>query len=129
MPTPGIDPHTGRRVPHTRLLGQASCAFVENYPAHRAPHHGATATTVNLTVDLGDLRAHTGRATTSDGGREEEPLARRVPRAASEASSQPMWVRMFAPATHPTVKPSWTEPAPGTGGEVVQRGRQSMLCR
>jgi hypothetical protein len=65
--TPGLDPETGRRVPYTRLLGHAFCAFVENYPAHRLPRHGGTATTLNLTVDLEDLIARTGHATTANG--------------------------------------------------------------
>jgi Domain of unknown function (DUF222) len=65
--SPGLDPETGRRVPYTRLLGQAFCAFVENYPARRLPRHGGTATTLNLTVDLEDLTARTGTATTANG--------------------------------------------------------------
>ena len=62
--SPGIDPETGQRVPYTRLLGQAFCALLENYPAERLPRHGGTATTVNITVDLDDLRRGVGRATT-----------------------------------------------------------------
>lgn len=58
---PGIDPETGRRVPYSRLLGQAFCTFVEQYPEDLLPQHGGTATTVNLVVDLDDLKRWTGR--------------------------------------------------------------------
>jgi hypothetical protein len=38
---PGIDPETGRRVPYSRLLGQAFCALLEHYPGDRCPNMAA----------------------------------------------------------------------------------------
>ncbi len=69
---PGIDPETGKRIPYSRLLGQAFCTFIENYPDDLLPQHGGTATAVNLVVDLEDLHRRTrdhraGHASTPDG--------------------------------------------------------------
>ena len=62
-----IDPATGARLPHARLLGQAFCSLLEAIPADAMPLHGGSATTVVVTIDLEALRSGLGRATTGDG--------------------------------------------------------------
>ncbi len=62
-----IDPATGARLPHARLLGQAFCSLLEAIPADAMPLHGGSATTVVVTIDLEALRSGLGLATTGDG--------------------------------------------------------------
>ena len=62
-----IDPATGQRLPHARLLGQAFCSLLEAIPADAMPLHGGSATTVVVTIDLEALRSGLGLATTGDG--------------------------------------------------------------
>lgn len=105
---PAIDPETGKRVPYSRLLGQAFCAFIENYPGDLLPQHGGTATTVNLVVDLDDLQRRAGYATTADGEQEVslEELLRQACNATIvpwvfDTDGQPLWMgrssRLFKP--------------------------------
>jgi hypothetical protein len=104
--SPGIDPETGQRMPYSRLLGQALCALLEHYPGDRLPQHGGTATTVNITVDLDDLRRRTGRAATDSGDLSIAELLRLACTAdlvpwVFDTEGQPLWLgrssRLFKP--------------------------------
>jgi hypothetical protein len=59
-----LDPVTGKRLPHDRVLGEAFCAFIEAADPKRLPLQGGAATTIIITMDLDKLRAGLGVATT-----------------------------------------------------------------
>jgi hypothetical protein len=58
-----LDPVTGKRLPHERVLGEAFCAFIEAADPHRMPMQGGASTTIIVTMDLDKLRAGVGVAT------------------------------------------------------------------
>jgi hypothetical protein len=62
-----VDPATGARIPHERLLGEAFCSLLESVPSAAMPLHGGSATSVVVTVDYEKLKAGVGFATTEDG--------------------------------------------------------------
>ncbi|HEU5454214.1 MAG TPA: DUF222 domain-containing protein, partial [Nocardioides sp.] len=111
--SPDIDPETGRRIPYSRLLGQAFCALLEHYPADRLPQHGGTATTINLTVELDDLLRPTGCATTTDNPGEDISIDQLLRLACTadlmpsvfDSEGQPLWLgrttRLFKPHQRP----------------------------
>lgn len=80
-----LDPVTGKRLPHERMLGEAFCAFLEAADPQRMPAQGGAATTIIITMDLDQLRAGVGAATT---GNERIP-AGEVRRLACQASIVP----------------------------------------
>jgi hypothetical protein len=55
------------RMPLSRRRGEAFCTLLEQLPADRLPHHGGTATSVMVTIDLEALRSGLGLAETSTG--------------------------------------------------------------
>ncbi|RJS45756.1 HNH endonuclease signature motif containing protein [Nocardioides cavernaquae] len=61
--SPYLDPVTGKRLPHDRVLGEALCAFIEAADPTRMPIQGGAATTIIVTMDLDKLRAGVGVAT------------------------------------------------------------------
>jgi hypothetical protein len=118
---PVVDPATGLRLPHRRLLGEAFCALVEAIPADAMPLHGGSATTLVVTVDLDTLRTGLGVATTGDGTPISAGEARRMACRASiipmvlGAKSQPLDLgrskrlfskaqRLALAASHPTCR-------------------------
>jgi hypothetical protein len=58
-----LDPVTGKRLPHDRVLGEAFCAFIEAADPKRLPIQGGAATTIIITMDLEKLRNGLGVAT------------------------------------------------------------------
>jgi hypothetical protein len=58
-----LDPVTGKRLPHDRVLGEALCAFIEAADPTRMPLQGGAATSIIITMDLDKLRAGVGVAT------------------------------------------------------------------
>ncbi len=73
-----IDPTTGARVPHERLLGEAFCSLLEAFPSDAMPLHGGSATSVVVTVDYEQLKAGLGSAITDDGTTSSIPEVRRL---------------------------------------------------
>ena len=55
------------RMPLPRRRGAAFCALLEHIPGHGLPHHGGTATSVMVTIDVEGLRSELGLAETSTG--------------------------------------------------------------
>jgi hypothetical protein len=58
-----LDPVTGKRLPHERVLGEAFCAFIEAADPQRMPMQGGASTTIIVTMDLDKLRAGIGAGT------------------------------------------------------------------
>jgi len=58
-----LDPVSGRRLSHERILGEAFCAFLEAADPQRMPSQGGAATTIIVTMDFEKLRAGVGAAT------------------------------------------------------------------
>jgi hypothetical protein len=58
-----LDPVTGKRLPHDRVLGEALCAFIEAADPQRMPMQGGAATSIIITMDLEKLRQGVGVAT------------------------------------------------------------------
>jgi hypothetical protein len=58
-----LDPVTGKRLPHDRVLGEAFCAFIEAADPSRIPMQGGAATSIIVTMDLDKLRAGIGTGT------------------------------------------------------------------
>ncbi|TCJ30447.1 HNH endonuclease signature motif containing protein [Nocardioides jejuensis] len=61
-PSRYLDPVTGRRLTHERVLGEAFAAMLECLDVGRLPVHGGDATQVVVTIDWKDLLAGTGVA-------------------------------------------------------------------
>lgn len=83
------DPHAtteADRIPADRKRGQAFCSLIETLDPRRLPVHGGDATTVIVTLSLGDLRAELG---TADLGPTEQLTAGEVRRLACTASIIP----------------------------------------
>ena len=59
--------HDVDRLPLARRRGEAFCALLEHIPSAGLPHHGGTATSVMVMIDLDDLRTELGLAETSTG--------------------------------------------------------------
>ena len=57
-----IDPATGQKLSHDRVLGHAFCALLDAYDPNALPVHGGASTTVVVTIDAEHLRAQTGAA-------------------------------------------------------------------
>ncbi|MDO7867630.1 HNH endonuclease signature motif containing protein [Nocardioides jiangxiensis] len=55
-----LDPVTGRRLPHDRVLGEAFAAFLEAADPARLPIHGGDATQVVVTIEWEKLLAGVG---------------------------------------------------------------------
>ena len=62
-----LDPATGRRLPHDRVLGLAFCSLLEAVDPTRLPAHGGRATHVVVTIPLAGLQAGTGTGLLADG--------------------------------------------------------------
>ena len=62
-----LDPATGRRLPHDRVLGIAFCSLLEAVDPTRLPAHGGQATQVVVTMPLAGLQAGTGTGLLPDG--------------------------------------------------------------
>ena len=62
-----LDPATGRRLPHDRVLGIAFCSLLEAVDPARLPAHGGTATQIVVTMPLAGLQAGTGVGLLPDG--------------------------------------------------------------
>jgi proteasome lid subunit RPN8/RPN11 len=56
----GTRTDTGEYLPYDRRLGRAFCQMLETLDPTRLPIHGGDATTVIVTIDLGQLRTETG---------------------------------------------------------------------
>jgi hypothetical protein len=71
--TPGggrnIDPATGQKLPHDRVLGNAFRAFLESVDPMRMPIQGGDATKVIVTIPWTDLKAGVGVGMLGDGTR------------------------------------------------------------
>ena len=71
--TPGgggnIDPATGQKLPHDRVLGNAFRAFLESIDPMRMPIQGGDATKVIVTIPWEDLKAGVGVGIFGDGTR------------------------------------------------------------
>ncbi|WP_165872923.1 HNH endonuclease signature motif containing protein [Nocardioides jejuensis] len=65
-PSRYLDPVTGRRLTHERVLGEAFAAMLECMDVDRLPIHGGDATQVVVTIDWKDLLAGTGVAMAGD---------------------------------------------------------------
>lgn len=59
-PSRYLDPVTGKRLPHDRVLGEAFAAFLEAADPGRMPIHGGDATQVVVTIDWEKLLAGVG---------------------------------------------------------------------
>jgi hypothetical protein len=104
----GTDDVSGRRVPHSRLLGEAFCSLLELLDPARLPAHGGAATTVVVTMSLDQLQAGLGAAGLATGGRISAGEARRLACTASlvpavlGGRSEPLdlgrTARLFSPA-------------------------------
>ncbi len=70
----GIDPATGLRLPHERLLGHAFCSLLESVDPTRLPSHGGAATKIVITVSLDTLRTGLGLATLATSGADDLKL-------------------------------------------------------
>ncbi|MET1060809.1 MAG: DUF222 domain-containing protein [Nocardioides sp.] len=62
-----LDPATGRRLPHDRVLGLAFCSLLEALDPALLPAHGGAATQVVVTMPLVGLQAGTGVGILADG--------------------------------------------------------------
>ena len=67
--SPNLDPTTGRRLPHDRILGNAFCSMLEAIDPKVMPAKAGAPTTVVITMPLADLRQGIGVGTLSDGTR------------------------------------------------------------
>ena len=67
LPGPARDAATGERLRPDRLRGLALCSLLEHADPDKLPHHGSTATTVMVTMELDKLRAGLGSGALPDG--------------------------------------------------------------
>jgi len=61
------DTATGQRLRPDRLRGLALCSLLEHADPDKLPHHGSTATTLMITMELDKLRQGLGSGTLPDG--------------------------------------------------------------
>ena len=61
------DTATGQRLRPVRLRGLALCSLLEHADPDKLPHHGSTATTLMITMELDKLRQGLGSGTLPDG--------------------------------------------------------------
>lgn len=66
LPGPARDTATGERLRPDRLRGLALCALIEHADPDQLPHHGSTATTLMITIELDKLRDGLGSGTLPD---------------------------------------------------------------